>query len=350
MATNSQFNSKIFNPEAFGSYVETLPHPNKDAMIKSGVIVGDSKIKTLFGTQTGTFFAKIPMTGRIGGEAVNYDGQTDIPATGLETFSQGIIAFGRAKAWTEKDFSWDITAGKDFMDEVAKQVATYWDHDDCVRFMKLVDAIFSMTGGTKDTEFTTGHTYDISADVDSALTPVSLNTAIQKACGDKRDQFSLVFMHSTVATNLENQNCLKFLTQTDSNGMTRDLSMATWNGRLVIVDDAMPYDTEAGTYTTYVFGNGCFKMEELGAKVPYEMSRDPKTNGGEDTLYTRRRMCIVPYGISFIGDDKLASNSPTDAELCNPAYWTLVNNGKTGDDLKVVDHKTIPMCKIVSKG
>lgn len=349
MATNSQFNSKIFNPEAFGSYVDTLPHPHKDSLIKSGVVVGDPTIKTLLGTQTGSFFAKIPITGRIDGDEVNYDGQTDIPATGLETFSQGIIAFGRAKAWTEKDFSWDITAGVDFMDKVGQQVATYWDHKDCLRLIKLVNCWFSMTGGAKDAAFTAAHTYDITGEVDNEMTAVTLNTAVQKACGDKRDQFTMVFMHSAVATNLENLNVLKFLTQTDANGMTRDLRMATWNGRLVIVDDGMPVDAD-GNYTTYVFGSGMFKMEELGAKVPYEMSRDPKTNGGEDTLYTRRRMCIVPRGISFIGDDKIATNSPTDAELTNPAYWTLVNNGKSGDELKVFDHKDIPMCKIVSKG
>lgn len=348
--TNSQFNSKIFNPEAFAAYQEALPHPHKDSLIKSGVIVGDPMIRTLLGTQTGSYFAKLPITGRIDGEELNYDGETDITATGLGTFSQGIIAFGRAKAWTEKDFSWDITAGKDFMDEVSKQVATYWDHKDCVRLIKLVNCLFQMSGGAKDTEFTTGHTYDISAEVDNEVTPTTLNTAVQKACGDKRDQFTMVFMHSTVATNLENQNVLKFLTQTDANGMTRDLRMATWNGRLVIVDDGMPYDAEKGTYTTYIFGNGCFKFEELGAKVPYEMSRDAAKNGGEDTLYTRRRMCIVPRGISFIGDDKIESLSPTDAELCNPAHWTLVNNGKSGDELQVFDHKDIPMARIISKG
>ena len=348
--TNSQFNSKIFNPEAFAAYQAALPHPHKDTLTKSGVIVGDPMIRTLLSTQTGSYFAKLPITGRIDGDEVNYDGETDISATGLGTFSQGIIAFGRAKAWTEKDFSWDITAGKDFMDEVSKQVATYWDHKDCVRFIKLVNCLFQMSGGAKDTEFTTGHTLNITAEVDNQMTATTLNTAIQKACGDKRDQFTMVFMHSTVATNLENLNVVKFLQQTDSNGITRDLRLATWNGRMVIVDDAMPYDSEKGEYTTYVFGNGCFKFEELGAKVPYEMSRDPKTNGGEDTLYTRRRMCIVPRGISFIGDDKLASLSPTDAELCNPAYWTLVNNGKTGSDLKVFDHKDIPMARIISKG
>lgn len=357
--TNSQFNSKIFNPEAFAAYQAALPHPHKDTLIKSGVIVGDPSIRTLLGSQTGSYFAVIPCTGRIDGDEVNYDGETDIEATGIDTFSQGIIAFGRAKAWTEKDFSWDITAGKDFMDEVSKQVATYWDHKDCLRFIKLVDCLFQMTGDTSDAElvaknkeFTDAHTYDISGKVDSELTPTSLNTAIQQACGDKRDQFTMVFMHSAVATNLENQNVLKFLTNTDSNGMTRDLRMATWNGRMVIVDDGMPYDPETGKYTTYVFGNGCFKFEELGAKVPYEMARDPKTNGGEDTLYTRRRMCIVPRGISFIGSS--STKSPTDEELCNKANWTLVNNGRQGKGssgvLKVFNHKDIPVAKIVSLG
>mgnify|MGYP007081679685 CR=1 FL=1 len=42
----------------------------------------------------------------------------------------------------------------------------------------------------------------------------------------------------------------------------------------------------AGTqYTTYVLGEGAISYEDIGAKVPYEMSRDPKTHGAK-TLYT----------------------------------------------------------------
>jgi len=37
-------------------------------------------------------------------------------------------------------------------------------------------------------------------------------------------------------------------------------------------------------YTTYAMGNGAFSYEDIGVKVPYEMARDPKTNGGEDLL------------------------------------------------------------------
>ena len=46
-------------------------------------------------------------------------------------------------------------------------------------------------------------------------------------------------------------------------------------------------------------GNGAISYEDIGAKVPYEMARDPKTNGGVDTLYMRQRKVFSPYGISY---------------------------------------------------
>ena len=67
------------------------------------------------------------MRGLLDGDAVNYDGQTDITATSLKTFEQGVVVVGRAKAWVERDFSYDITGGQDFMDAVAAQIAEYKD-------------------------------------------------------------------------------------------------------------------------------------------------------------------------------------------------------------------------------
>lgn len=342
-----KFDSKSFNPEAFGSYVETLPKPNKNELVKSRVIVSDAQIKNLLGSQTQSYYATIPFFGRIGGAALNYDGQTDITSTGTDTFEQSIVAFGRAKAWSEKDFSVDITAGVDFMSEVAKQVAEYWDDVDTGTLMSVIKGIFSMTG-EKNLEFVNKHTFDITGEVDSNVTATTLNTAIQKASGDKRAKFTMVFMHSAVATNLENQNLLEYLKYTDAQGIQRALPLATWNGRMVIIDDGMPV-TEDGKYTTYVFGEGAFKYADLGAKVPYEMSRDPKTNGGEDTLYSRRRMCFAPAGISYTKTAQ-ATLSPTDAELANGANWKLIDNGKTGNELKVVDHRDIAICRIISLG
>lgn len=392
-----KFDSKSFNPEAFGSYIETIPQVNKNELIKSRTIVSNARIKDLLSSQTGSFYGTIPFFGRIGGEAQNYDGKTNIEATGMDTYEQSVIAIGRASAWTEKDFSTDITAGVDFMSEVARQVAEYWDEIDTGILMSILKGIFSMT--TTDKDFVLKHTYNIANDAANyRMGPATLNTAIQKACGDKRGKFRLVFMHSAVATNLENQNLLEFLKYTDSNGIQRPLPLASWNGRTVIVDDGMPfaemyYDataddegalkvTTAGTgagevkledveaayagskeltgagteyvvkdtqYVTYVFGEGAFHFADLGAKVPYEMSRDPKTNGGEDTLYSRRRMCYAPYGISFT-KKSVASLSPTNAELENGANWKLIDNGQTSGKRKVIDHRDIAIAQIISRG
>ena len=392
--SSAQFDSKTFNAEAFGSYIDTIPQRNKNELIKSRVIVSDPRIKTLLSTQTGSFYGTIPIFGRIGGTAVNYDGQTAITADSMETFTQSVIAVGRAKAWTERDFSFDITAGVDFMSEVAKQVAEYWDEVNTGLLMSIIKGIFSMTG-TQETEFINAHTYEAEGNMQAT----TLNTAIQKASGDKRGKFSMVFMHSAVATNLENMNLLEYLKYTDANGVQRPLPMATWNGRLVIIDDGMPYEegyydaqsTDAGAmqvkasggnnsttvdksvaeaayfgskssltadtdyvvkgvrYTTYVFGEGAFSFANLGAKVPYEMSRDPKTNGGEDTLYTRERLCFAPYGISFT-KKSVTTQSPTDAELENGQNWKLVDNGKTSGSRKVIDHREIAIARVYSRG
>lgn len=120
---------------------------------------------------------------------------------------------------------------------------------------------------------------------------------------------------------------------------------------MVIVDDGMPTEVKEGKthYTSYVFGDGAIRFADLGAKVPFEMSRDAAKNGGEDTLYSRRRMCFAPYGISYLKKSQ-QSLSPTNAELENGANWALVNNGKSGEDLATINHKDIAIAKIVSLG
>ena len=166
-------------------------------------------------------------------------------------------------------------------------------------------------------------------------------------------------MHSAVATNLENLNLLSYLKQTDINGIQRDLSLATWNGRIVIIDDSMPTndtaESAAGkgdgytTYTTYILGEGAFDYENIGAKVPFEMSRDPKTNGGEDTLYSRQRKVLAPFGISYTKANQ-QTLSPTDDELSDGNNWELAHNGETGKNKKTINHRAIPIARIISRG
>lgn len=352
---NSKFDAKSFNAEAFKYMVGRVPDLRKNELRKSKAITGDSDIRSVFSSQDGTGYARIAMRGLIDGEAVNYDGQTDITATNTKTFERGVVVIGRAKAWTERDFSYDITGGVDFMQNIAQQVSEYWTEQDQNTILAILEGIFAMTtatSGAKSQEFVDKHTYDVTEADEGVMTSTTLNSAMQQACGANKKAFSMVFMHSAVATNLENLNLIKHLTYTDKDGLTRDLDMYTWNGRLVIVDDALPAVDNAGstTYTTYVLGDGAISFEDIGAKVPYEMSRDPKTNGGEDTLYSRQRKVFAPKGISYEKKSQ-TSLSPTTDELKKGDNWVLVHSGEATDaERSYINHKAIPIARIISKG
>ena len=272
----NKFDAKSFNPQAFKYKADRIPRTRMNEMRKSRVLTGNPDIRAVFTTQDGTAYARLAMRGLLDGDAVNYDGQTDITATSTKTFEQGVVVVGRAKAWVEKDFSYDITGGQDFMDNVAKQVADYWQDIDQDTLLAILRGVFAMTS-TKGAEFVKKHTYE----VDGPMEATTLNSATAQACGDHKKKFSMIFMHSVVSTNLENLNLLTALKYTDKEGVTRDLTLYTWNGKLVIVDDGMPTEqAEDGStvYTSYVLGEGTINYEDIGAKVPYEMARDPKTN------------------------------------------------------------------------
>jgi hypothetical protein len=79
------------------------------------------------------------------------------------------------------------------------------------------------------------------------------------------------------------------------------------------------------------------------------MDRDPAENGGEDTLYTRKRKVFAPFGISYEKASQ-ASLSPTDAELATGANWTLVHSGESvAANRTYTNHKAIPIARIISK-
>lgn len=345
----SQFNYKTFNPIAFGRYIESIPKVKKNELVRSSVLKPNLEIKRAFSESSSSSYAILPMYGRIEGDAINYDGQTDIIPNTTSTFERGVVVVGRANAWLEDDFSQDITGGVSFMSNVARQVSDYFDEVDQNTLLAILEGIFDMSG-TENEEFVDSHTLDISEEQDDAskIGLTTLNTAVQNACGDNKTKFSIVIMHSCVATNLENLNLLNYLKYTDQYGIQRDLTLATLNGKVVLVDDSMPtYELNGETiYITYVLGKGAFDFENIGTKVPYELNRDPKTNGGQDTLYARTRKCFAPYGISYTKTNQ-ASLSPTDEELADGNNWSLVCNPENN---KFIDHKSIPIARIISKG
>jgi hypothetical protein len=471
----AQYDFKNFNDEVFGRYLERIPRVKQNKLLEAGVMRTRGELKTMLSAQSGGNYVTLPMKGLIEGTAQNYDGGTDITAGSSKTYSQSMVVTGRAMAWVERDFSADIT-GEDFMENIAQQVSTYWSDVDQDTMLSILKGIFAMTGAGNLT-FVTNHTTDITAETGDAakVGATTLNTAIQKAAGDNKAIFKLVICHSQVATNLENLGAVNYLKYTDAKGQERVLGMATWNGRLVLIDDSVPAvdvpasdavsavtgvkakytitistkavaddamaitaggvtkaylcgttpgwaaganvaadctalqavlaadfpaytvtktattvvmeqkvaaaetaaaivinkkdstgtfdaaiaETTAGVtavaavaavtahtaYTSYILGDGAFDYADVGAEVPNESHRDPKTNGGQWTLYTRQRKLFAPRGISFT-KASMATASPTATELETGANWELVNDGNGS----YINHKAIPIARIISRG
>ena len=391
-----KFRDKIFNEQVFEKYLRTLESTKENSLIKNGLFTNVNKYRAKMTDETGGYAIEEPIKGRIGGTPVNYDGNTDIPkGSERPTFHQRKIAYGRAKAWGEYDFSSEVT-GANFMAE-AQEVKDYWDEQRQATVLAILKGIFGMSGGV-DGQFVENHTYDISENDGTAanLGADAMNRAAQKALGDHKAKLDIIFMHSVVSTNLEGLNLIDFLKYTDSDGIERDLTIGTFNGRLVVVDDevqelngyeeatsattgaikvvadsatpstgemklkdvkasdyypsgvaANDYVVASKKYVSYAFKRGFFEYENLGVKKASELVRDAYTKGGFTDLVTRIREIIVPYLISYKGT---GSVSPTNEALATGSNWELVNNDKTGNAKVYVDDKLIPVARIISKG
>lgn len=374
-----KFNGKIFNSNVFEKYLRTLPSTKENSMINSAIFANVSKYGAKLSEQAGGYYITEPIKGRIGGEPQNYDGETDITSTSRKTFYQGKVALGRANAWGEDDFTEEIT-GTSFMAE-AGEIKEYWDEEK----QKIVLAILKGIFGMKDSNgFADKHTYKLAGE----LTADACNRAAQKALGDKKRGLKVMFMHSAVSTNLEGLQLLNFLKYTDKDGIERDLTIATYNGKLVVVDDDMPseevyeltkdteidasktYYTKSGVkytavsnpvvgsiatyyemyteYTTYMLAEKFFEFENVGVKVPSEIAREAKENGGHTDLISRNRMVIVPTLISYTRAEQ-DTLSPTNEELANGDNWELVNDGDASDK-EYVDDKLVPVVRIITRG
>ena len=128
----------------------------------------------------------------------------------------------------------------------------------------------------------------------------------------------------------------------DAGKFTVSVTQAAEDGTLVVgtvSEDTTPVFST--TYTTYALGEGALVLDDIGDANPYEMDRDPKTNGGEDTLYVRDRYVCGVEGISFEKPVSVVA-SASNSDLATGSNWEVVNDGTNA-----IDTKAIPICKIV---
>jgi hypothetical protein len=222
-------------------------------------------------------------------------------------------------------------SGDDPMQKILDLVAEYWARTDEGLIISCLKGIFgaaSMAGNLLAIHSET---------VAGTTNATKLNGAtFVDACaklGDAADRLTAVAMHSATEAALKKLDLIDFLP--DSEGKA---SLATFQGRRVVVDDTLP--TRAGTtdgtvYTTYLFGSGAF-AKGAAALESAPLQGGFGTEGVElarsaldsDTLLiNRRRHILHPRGVKFTSAS-VAAASPTNAELENQANWVRVWENK----------------------
>ena len=318
-----------FDQELFMQIWREVPDPRLTAMIESGAMVNDALIASRVAND-GNYYT-IPFYNILEGAEQNYDGMTDIIPTETSGTSQSGIVYGRAKAFSARDFQGELS-GADPMGHIAATFAKYWQNQEQKRLIGIVNALFAMTGtDANTTAFLADHVLTTGAPV--AITDA--NRLMTKSLGDNKTEYSLAIMHSIVAERLENLQVLDFWKQTDSAGLQRPSRMASWNGLTVIIDDSMP--TTAGAYTTYLFGAGALRRAEARLDNPVGVDRDELKFGGYEFMVMRIRRTIHPNGFRYLIPSSGWTESPSDAQLSAGANWAIVFNPKA-----------IPIAKLVT--
>jgi hypothetical protein len=333
-----------FDPEIFLYNWNQLQEITTEAMLGSGAMVNDATIAGMI--SNGSDVYTMPFYNLISANFVNYDGATDITSSETDGTTMSGIVYGRAMALTAKDFIGDFNSGADPMSVIQSKVSKIWAKEKQEQLINILNAIFNISGN-EDWE---NHTTNLSASGSGSITDgnkidaTTIGDAIVKAAGDKAYQYSMAIMHSQIANALAKIELLKYRTYTDPTGIQRQLNIADINGLTVIVDDGVPVATSSAVsgakeYTTYLFGNGAIRTADAPVDHPVEVDRDPYKNGGQDTLITRQRKTIMPYGFSYTKPTSGYTSSPTDAQLGDVANWSIVENPKN-----------IPIARVITNG
>ena len=154
--------------------------------------------------------------------------------------------------------------------------------------------------------------------------------------GDSQNNLSMVMVHSIVYNRMQKQNLIDFIP--DARG---EVSIATFLGHEVIVDDQMPNTT--GVFDTWIFGTGATQQGVSSPKVATEVAREPQAGngGGQEILFSRVEWAMHPGGHAYTG------TSPNGGPGNGTGANNLNNSGSW--DRVFPERKQVPFARLLSR-
>lgn len=247
------------------------------------------------------------------------------------------------KGWSASDLATELAQGAKAMEHIRARVDKYWTRQWQRRVIAVYNGVLADNVANDGGDMVSNIAGATNADVTSATVfSRSAFTGAAFTLGDMFESIQMIAVHSVVYKRMIDNDDIDFIP--DSQGQ---MTVPTFLGRRVILDDSMPFTAAAGTgptdaapmYTSILLGAGAMGWGEGNPATPVEVEREASqgTGGGIETLWTRKTTIVHPFG--FKVDATPAATSFTLAELGAAATWD-----------RVVSRKNVPIAYLITNG
>lgn len=296
--------SDVIVPEIFDPYVIERT-AELSAFFSSGIVRPVTDINVGEGGST----VKMPFWHDLVGEDQVLSTDEDLTVSNITAGKDVAVVNGRALVYGSRDLAGAL-AGSDPMQAIGDLVADKWARRMQVALISTLNGAM----GSLAAETSPVNTLDISALTDGAANfdAESFIDALG-TLGDAESRISGVAVHSATYRAMKKQGLIEFIPD-----ILGEITIPTYQGKRVIVDDGMP--VVDGVYTTYLFGEGAIGWAEGTPKVASEIERNALVGGGEEYLVSRRHLVLHPRGIGWQATS-IAKDTPSNAELATAGNW-----------------------------
>lgn len=343
--------SDVVIPEVYMGY-QALNTPELTAFWQAGLVVRTELMDTIArtGGKTGTLPFWKDLDSNIEPNMSNDDPDDKaVPnkvGTGTMTYRKAFMNQG----YSSMDLIGELS-GSEPLQHIRNRFGTYWAR----QYQRRL--IASLKGLLADNIANNAGDMVVNISTETGDAARFNATSVVMAAGTMGDAldangFAAIAMHSAIRTKAVLDQDIIFIP--DAQGK---LTIATYKGMRVVVDDALIYSGTANTanavYMTVLIGTGfwgfgseigsCFAAGEGVPMTPVAVERDERAGngGGMETIWERKTTILHPYGWSWTdptGADALTEFSPVLTDLAKAAPWT-----------RVVDRKQAPIAFLLSK-
>lgn len=340
MADERTLITDVVVPEIYRNYIAEN-NPEKTAFFQSGVIVRDSVFDAL--AREGGRIVHMPFW-----KDLNPDTEPSYSDDSMTAMEPDKIIAGEMlsrvaycnQAYRTPDLITEL-AGSNPMQRIRNRFGEYWARQYQRRIIAIIKGIYAdnVANDSGDMVKDVSGT-NIQNDDDAKFTAENAIDAMATS-GDRQDEYRVVAVHGDIYTRMKKNDLIDFIP--DSQGA---LTIPTWKGLVVVVDDNLPTVDAAGSgdndaakkYTSIFFGQNLFAYGEGLPLNPVEIERQALqgNGGGMEVIIERKTQLIHPFGFSFLSAS-VTGQSPNLTNLANAANWN-----------RVMDRQNIQMAFLVS--